>query len=1245
MNAKHLSWVLGAGALLLCAGAASLAAGNGAVPLGQSLSGESCRLSGADILCGDAQEPSGTVRISQLAAAVPSDPAGRRAAILAGAKALPGGLATVQDITCDPAQWIGAAGNEAALYLCTLRSNNWPRVILVSAGGSTLVAAEGLPGMLPVLEAALQTASGRAASAGEVEAATALVMAKYSAAALRFGASDFARYKDYVEKARLYGGADNYAGAEDAYRQALDIETRLFGADSLAVGETLAELALQVSNQGRFDEAAALFRRASPIIEGSASATARARLASYQALDAANQRNFADALKFARAATAMRRAEVDAAKVASVSGDANSGELTAPVTLEGELAHCLRIEAEMALRLGDNASAQAAAEEALWIITEEPGLPLWWRPEMVALMGEVNAAQGRVVIAERDFTDALALDKKLFGDTAPTARAQLRLGRFYAEQQVYAASVAAFRAAFAILAKDPVARSQIVSDQIVPFLAAASALGRQDPAQRAALDADMFRAVQLVNSGVADQTIARVAARQAAGDAALADLVRQLQDAQHARDNARLELVAENAKPNDERSASLLAKYDAEFKAASGAADALQSQVAQRYPDYARLADPGPVGARRFPETAWPPGEAFLTFVVGAKGSFALVVTAERVTAKPLDATTQSLAGDIAALRSAFVPKLGRLADFSLKSSYALYQQLLAPVEPALVWRGSSDRGAGRRSRQPAAVAAGHGRAGRRLWQRRLAHPPHGGHPGPVAARFRFAARRARQAGARAATLLRRRQSILRRRHHQRKGAGRARRRLPAGRHGRSGAAARLPPLPETAGEVQTVGRPLGAQPGSILLGAGRHRRRGARRQKLEQYAVLYFATHGMLPGELHCQAEPGLVLSPPAGAPASSRLRRLAQRQRDCRPQAQRRSRRPVGLQHGGRRRREVRRRRAGGPGRCLLQRRRPCRARQPLGSAFGGDAEADDRRLRALCQGPVARSGRSLAPVATGADRAAGDGASLQLGRLHADRRQRRYGARTAAPDKRRMTMGAQSGSASLAAALLAGGAAQAANLIVVEARGIGLKPGTTVDSTKPLVLKQGQHVTLISDAGATLSIDGPYNQPPSAGGGGKSLGTTLAALTTEHNARTGEAGVTRGAAPNTLPEPWLFDVTRSGNVCLQENLQPVFWRPDAKTVSSLTVMPVDRSWKSQATWPTGLARITVTTDVPVHGGAAYVVNYNGTDYALADEHHSRQPRQRFDARRLDGPEGLRGAGGGAAPSAQMNELLRAG
>jgi hypothetical protein len=84
--------------------------------------------------------------------------------------------------------------------------------------------------------------------------------------------------------------------------------------------------------------------------------------------------------------------------------------------------------------------------------------------------------------------------------------------------------------------------------------------------------------------------------------------------------------------------------------------------------------------------------------------------------------------------------------------------------------------------------------------------------------------------------------------------------------------------------------------------------------------------------------------------------------------------------------------------------------------------------------------------------------------------------------------------------------------------------------------------------------------------------------------------------------LPDPWLFDVTHNGNVCLRENTQPVFWRPDAKSAVALSVAPVDRSWKSHADWPAGMNRVSVTTDVPMHGGAAYVVTFAGTDYALA-------------------------------------------
>ena len=46
------------------------------------------------------------------------------------------------------------------------------------------------------------------------------------------------------------------------------------------------------------------------------------------------------------------------------------------------------------------------------------------------------------------------------------------------------------------------------------------------------------------------------------------------------------------------------------------------------------------------------------------------------------------------------------------------------------------------------------------------------------------------------------------------------------------------------------------------------------------------------------------------------------------------------------------------------------------------------------------------------------------------------------------------------------LAASSVYAAVLVVAEARGIAFKPGDTLDAAKPLVLKQGQHLTLISE-----------------------------------------------------------------------------------------------------------------------------------------------------------------------------------
>jgi CHAT domain-containing protein len=220
------------------------------------------------------------------------------------------------------------------------------------------------------------------------------------------------------------------------------------------------------------------------------------------------------------------------------------------------------------------------------------------------------------------------------------------------------------------------------------------------------------------------------------------------------------------------------------------------------------------------------------------------------------------LSGDIAALRRALMPR--RTGDFSLKTSFALYQQLLAPLEPSLGGidhlivapdgdlanmplallvtsePGGNYQNAAWLIRRMAITQVPSARAFAALRTARASRTPA---PRPFFGvgnpTFAGGATSARALSALASTC-------------QQDGPA-----DPA-------LLRALPPLPETAVEVQAVGRTLKAEPGSILLGSAANKV-AVRSASLDQYQVLYFATHGLLPGELHCQAEPGLVLSPPA--------------------------------------------------------------------------------------------------------------------------------------------------------------------------------------------------------------------------------------------------------------------------------------------------------------------------------------------------------------------------------------------
>ena len=72
-----------------------------------------------------------------------------------------------------------------------------------------------------------------------------------------------------------------------------------------------------------------------------------------------------------------------------------------------------------------------------------------------------------------------------------------------------------------------------------------------------------------------------------------------------------------------------------------------------------------------------------------------------------------------------------------------------------------------------------------------------------------------------------------------------------------------LSPLPETAAELMAVARRLGARESDIFL-AGRATETAVKRADLASYRVVYFATHGLVAGEVKGLGEPALALTLP---------------------------------------------------------------------------------------------------------------------------------------------------------------------------------------------------------------------------------------------------------------------------------------------------------------------------------------------------------------------------------------------
>ncbi|MGB4346304.1 MAG: hypothetical protein WBJ21_07885 [Burkholderiaceae bacterium] len=158
-----------------------------------------------------------------------------------------------------------------------------------------------------------------------------------------------------------------------------------------------------------------------------------------------------------------------------------------------------------------------------------------------------------------------------------------------------------------------------------------------------------------------------------------------------------------------------------------------------------------------------------------------------------------------------------------------------------------------------------------------------------------------------------------------------------------------------------------------------------------------------------------------------------------------------------------------------------------------------------------------------------------------------------------------------------LLSAQAGSAAKLIVLDARGGGLKSGMSIDSSAALTLKEGERVTVIGPDGSSATIKGPFSGPPMPKAAASAdPGKALSALVATRDARSKTVGVIRaGTDVVRIPDTWLIDVSRPGPRCLKQGERPVWWRPDVAKAGEFTVFPVDRSWRADFVWQAGQER----------------------------------------------------------------------
>ncbi len=831
--------------------------GSGGVALGRDATGATCTALADDgpgtraIFCGGWNQPA--ARVARAGAAPPD------LARLVRAGTWRSWID--QRFRCAPAiPTTLADGARAWLLHSTRRVGGWPQVALAASANGRLYLADGIAPTLPVIERAIAVLSGVApATAARLppSRADALMVALLSAHA--FSAHDAATYQRLMALGARANLAQDFVTAARAYRAALALLQHGLGAGSPATADATVHLALQLSDQGRYPEAATLFADAAKLAPGAADPTLAPRLLHYRGLDALNRGKFATALALLTRASAGYAALIPPG---NAGGRVALADPTAQTALIG-LVETWRYRAIVLRDQGKSAAASAAVARAAAILrANRLEVPLLTarlhRTEAVTAAG--TGALGR---AETGLGSAARGFRSLLPRTRPVAETLLLEGAVAWRLGHPGRADALCRRGAGLLTR---LEAGTRPSLIAPCLAADAALIARDPGQAAALRARMFETAELAQDSVTSREIAEAAARLAvhARDPAVAAAIRRRQvlgqqletlfrQRDALRDGAASGIAPAAALGRTQAAVDgAITRTEAEL---SDADAALQAAA----PNYRQLVQQ--VVPARAVLAALAPGEAFVAIMLTRDGGWSFLLRDGRVTVGRVTAGRARIGRWVRAVRASIEPDdAGHLPAFAAAPDFAIYRAVLGPVAAGL--RGASDlivapsgpllaipfgillTGPARADvsatapwlirRFPIAhvPAAANVVALSKLAGGSRAPRPWFGFGDPVPVTLAQAERRFPQAACADSA------------------------RLFAG----------LPRLPFARRELTAARELLGGAPRDQLTGAA-YTSAAVGRVDLKRYRVLHFATHALLPAELRCEGQPAIVTWAPPGA------------------------------------------------------------------------------------------------------------------------------------------------------------------------------------------------------------------------------------------------------------------------------------------------------------------------------------------------------------------------------------------